>query len=172
MKPQAAIDYNFEMRKAISEAHELAEVTCNDSRTAIDATITSRRTVAALVHKFGRSHKQDVCGALRDVLSADQVKAYMAINQAAMKRPDGHDKRQLVLCGIIDQQEGRGEEERRTAAKPSFISSLTKLGAAITNAAQERPVSEWSDHECEQVAVMYAPLMKIKDEIESRGMGQ
>jgi hypothetical protein len=169
MKPQAAISINHEMRKAISEAHQEAQEACNDSRTAIDTTITKRRRTAALVHKFSRFHKQDLCGALQDVFNAEQVKTYMAIHQAAMKRPEGHDKRQLVLCGIIDQQQGRGDEERETAAKPSAVSLFAKSVAAITKAVEDRPVADWTDHECEQVASMYAPILAVMDEVESRG---
>jgi hypothetical protein len=72
-----------------------------------------------------------------------------------------------MLCGILDQQEGRGEQERKTAAKPSFITSITKIGVVITKSLQKRPVSEWSDSEREQVKAICQPIRKVLQEIDN-----
>jgi hypothetical protein len=74
-----------------------------------------------------------------------------------------------VLCGIIDEQQGWGDEERETASMPSAVSLFAKSVAAITKAVEYRPVADWTDHECEQVASMYAPILAVIDEVESRG---
>jgi hypothetical protein len=165
--PARVIHYDEEMLQNIAAAHKEAEASCLGTREAINDTILKRRRTGAMIHKFSRSHKQDLCGVMRDVMPADQVKAYMALHQAAEHRPEAHDKRQLVLCGIIDQQEGRGDAERQTAAKPSFVSSITKLGVVITKAVQDRPVSEWSTNEKEQIKAICAPIAKVLREIDN-----
>lgn len=165
--PARVIHYDEEMMQNIAAAHKDAEESCKETRASIDRTIFKRRGTGAMIHKFSRSHKQDLCGKLRDIMTNDEVKAYMALHQAAEHRPEAHDKRQLVLCGIIDQQEGRGDAERQTAAKPSFVSTITKMGVFITKSVHDRPVSEWSDNEKEQVRAICTPIAKLLREIDN-----
>jgi hypothetical protein len=165
--PAKAISYDQEMIRNIAEAHQKAEWSCANTKASITETVLERRRTAAMVHKLSRSHKQDLRGILRETMPAEWVQAYMAIQQAAEHRPDALDKRQLVLCGIIDQQEGRGEVERQTASKPSFVSSITKLGVVITKAVEDRPVSQWDDNEREQIKAICAPIAKVLREIDS-----
>jgi hypothetical protein len=164
--PAKVISYDQEMLSNIKEAHQAADESCANTRESISDTILKRRRAGAMIHKLSRSHKQDLCGLMRDVMSAEQVKAYMALHQAAEHRPEAHDKRQLVLCGIIDQQEGRGEDERQTASKPALVSSITKMGAVITKSLQARPVSEWGSNEKEQIMAIIAPIRKMWQEID------
>ena len=165
--PAKAISYDQEMLRSIADAHKAADDSCASTRESITDTILKRRRAGAMIHKLSRSHKQDLCGIMRDVMTAEQVKAYMALHQAAEHRPEAHDKRQLVLCGIIDQQEGRGEVERQTASKPSFVSSITKLGVIITKAVEDRPVSEWDENTREQIKAICAPIAKVLREIDN-----
>lgn len=160
-------DITKDMQLAIGHAHSKAEIATTSARAGIDAAITSRRACAAMVHKHSRFHKQDLCGSLAEQLNASEVKQYLSIHQAATKRPDAHDKRQLLLCGIIDQQDSTSDTSS-TASKPSFISRIAKMGGSISKAVSKRPVDMWGQSECDQALSVMGPVIELYEQIKAR----
>ena len=88
---------------AIKEAHGKAEETTVDARNNMQRAINNRILCAGLVEKAKQMHKQNLAGFLSEVgITGTQVKAYLSLHDAASKRPALHDKRQLLLCGILE----------------------------------------------------------------------
>jgi hypothetical protein len=164
-QPIPPIDINSEMLQQIGSAYTEAESSRDDARQGIDTSINKHRICAALIEKASRFHKQDLKGFLSGIMSGSDVKRYMAIHQAAAKRPQGHDKRQLLLCGIIDQKQGADTDEASTATPPSAISMLGKVTTKLCAKIAKRPLCQWSDWEKDQARAIVNPLRPFMDEL-------
>ena len=147
-----------ELKTAIRQAHAKAEATTASAKHTINQAINSRVMCASLVEKAKQMHKQDLNGYLGDIMSGPQVKAYLSLHDAASKRGALQDKRQLLLCGILEQSE---PTNLHAAPKPppSVISSASTFTGRLNNILDRRPVDEWQQSERDQVKDVLQPVV-------------
>ena len=146
---------------AIKEAHARAEESTVDARGHMDRAINNRIMCASLVEKAKQMHRQDISGYLADVMTGQQIKAYLSLNDAARKRPALHDKRQLLLCGILETADKPEQEEPRNVTPPSVISTASSFIGRFNRIVDKRPVEEWQQSEREQVKDVLKPLYEL-----------
>jgi hypothetical protein len=150
---------------AIKEAHSRAEETTVGARDQMQRAINNRILCAGLVEKAKQMHKQDLAGFLSDAgISGAQVKAYLSLHDAASKRPALHDKRQLLLCGILETGE-KPEQPKKIAMPPSVISTASSFIGKLNKTVDRRPVEDWASSEREQVKDVLKPLIELYEKL-------
>ena len=150
---------------AIKEAHGRAEETTVGARDHMQRAINNRILCAGLVEKAKQMHKQDLAGFLSQAgITGEQVKAYLSLHDAASKRPALHDKRQLLLCGILETGEKQEQPERKPIA-PSVISTASSFIGRLNKALDRRPADEWASSEREQVKDVLKPLIELYNKL-------
>ena len=146
------------LHQAIGEAHARAEETTASARDHIDRAINSRIMCASLVEKAKQMHKQDLNGYLADIMPSDKVKAYISLHDASTKRGAHHDKRQLLLCGILEQGEPTNIEVT-PKPPPSVISTASSFIGRLNKVIKRRPAEDWQQGEREQVKDVLQPVV-------------
>lgn len=153
---------------AIKDAHSKAEQTTIGARDQMQRAINNRILCASLVEKAQQMHKQDLAGFLSQAdINGEQVKAYLSLHDAASKRPALYDKRQLLLCGILEtgvKQEKPKQPERKPASR-GVISSTSSYIGKLNKSLDRRPVSEWASSEREQVKDVLEPLIELYNKL-------
>lgn len=147
-----------ELKSAIADAHIKAEELTIGARANIDRAINNRIMCASLVEKAKQLHKQDIAGYLGDVMSTAQIKAYLSLHDAARKRGAHHDKRQLLLCGILEQGEPTNVDAL-PKPPPSMVSTTSNFCGRFNKVLDRRPVEEWSQSERDQIKDVLKPVM-------------
>ena len=110
-------------------------------------------------------HKQDLAGFLVNTgITGKQVKAYLSLHDAASKRPALHDKRQLLLCGILETAE-RPEPIKKAPMPASVISTASSFIGKLNKTVDRRPVEEWDGSEREQVKDVLKPLIELYNKL-------
>ena len=123
-----------DIKRAIINAHRSAEYSTHTARGGMERAINDRIKCAALVEK-AKAINKDINGLLSDTeLTAQQIKAYLSLHDAAKKRPAMNDKRQLLLCGILE-----------TAEMPAENTEQTKNTQQSTSKARSAPVHQDTD---------------------------
>ena len=154
------LQINEALKDAIVQAHERAEHTTADARHHMDTAINNRIMCASLIEKAREMHKQDLLTWLADTpISGKMVKAYLSLHDASKKRAAIHDKRQLLLCGILEAQ----DEQPRivSTVKPSVINTASTFIGRFNKVVGQRPVTEWDQSEREQVKDVLAPVVEF-----------
>ena len=146
------------LHHAIGEAHARAEETTINARDCIDQAISNRILCASLVEKAKQMHKQDLNGYLADIMPSDKVKAYISLHDASSKRGAHHDKRQLLLCGILEQGEPTSIDVT-PKPPPSVISTASTFIGKLNKVIERRPAEEWQQGEREQVKDVLQPVV-------------
>jgi len=150
---------------AIKEAHGKAEETTVDARNNMQRAINNRILCAGLVEKAKQMHKQNLAGFLSEVgITGTQVKAYLSLHDAASKRPALHDKRQLLLCGILEAGD-KPEQLKREPMPASVISTASSFIGKFNKTLDRRPVDEWASSEREQVKDVLKPLIELYEKL-------
>jgi hypothetical protein len=147
-----------QLKTAIADSHAAAESSTVNARDKMQDAINKRVMCASLVEKAQQMHKQDLAGYLSGTLTGPQIKAYLSLHDASQKRGALHDKRQLLLCGILEQ----GEPTNLHAAPkppPSIISSASTFTGRFNKVLERRPVDEWQPSEREQVKDVLQPIV-------------
>ena len=146
---------------AIKDAHVAAEQTTTFARDNMQTAITRRIMCASLVEKAKQMHKQDLAGYLSDAdITGEQVKAYLSLHDAASKRPALYDKRQLLICGILEAAE-RPDQPKREPMKQSVISTASSFIGRFNKTLDRRPLEEWETTEREQVKDVLKPVIEF-----------
>jgi len=157
-----------DIKSAIIEAHQRAEESTHTARGSMEQAINERITCAALVEK-AREINKDINGFLCDTeLTAQKIKAYLSLHDAAKKRPAMNDKRQLLLCGILetaDVVDVEAETTRTQNPPPSVISSAGTFIGKFNKIISRRPLHEWSESEKEQVKDVIQPIKELWDQL-------
>ena len=157
-----------DIKRAIVDAHRLAEHSTHTARGGMEKAITARIQCAALVEK-AREINKDINGLLSDTeLTAQQVKAYLSLHDAAKKRPAMNDKRQLLLCGILETAEAPhlcDDTTKRTPTPPTVISSASSFMGKLNKIISRRPVSEWEEAERRQVKDVIEPIKALWEQL-------
>ena len=157
-----------DIKSAIISAHNRAEQSTQSARDGMEQAISDRIVCAALVEKAKEINK-DIHGFLSDTqISAQQVKAYLSLHDAAQKRPAMHDKRQLLLCGILDTSDVvdvEAEKQQPTKQPASVISSASNFIGKFNKIISRRPVDEWSADEKQQVKDVLQPIRHLWDQL-------
>ena len=148
------------LKSAIFDAHEKAERTTIDARGRIDQAINNRVMCASLVEKAKQLHKQDIAGYLGDVMSTEQIKAYLSLHDASQKRGPHHDKRQLLLCGILEQGEPTNINSS-PKPPPSMVSTASNFCGRFNKVLERRPIEDWNDGEREQIKDVLRPVIEF-----------
>lgn len=148
---------------SIEQAHEKAEVSTKQARDAMMNAIDDRVLCAALVEKGSEIHKRELILALSNVMTAHQVKAYLSLHDAASKREAMYDKRQLLLCGILES----GEPPKRSGikARPDLITYTRRYIGNIQKQMSQIPLEDWTDNEKEQAKEMMKPVMDFYNKL-------
>lgn len=150
---------------AVKEAHARAEESTAGARNKMQSAINNRIMCASLVEKAKQIHKRDLNEFLADAgISSEQVKAYLSLHDAASKRPALHDKRQLVLCGILETAD-KPEQPMKSAMPASVISVSSSYIGKLNKTLDRRPVTEWSDDEREQVKDVLKPMLELYNKL-------
>ena len=147
-----------ELKSAIADAHVAAEMTTINARENIDRAINKRIICASLVEKAKQLHKQDIAGYLGDLMTSTQIRAYLSLHDAAGKRGAHHDKRQLLLCGILEQGEPTNVDSL-PKPPPSMVSTASSFCGRFNKVLERRPVDEWSQSERDQIKDVLKPVM-------------
>ena len=160
-----------DIKSAIIEAHQRAEESTHTARGSMEQAIHERITCAALVEK-AREINKDINGFLCDTeLTAQKIKAYLSLHDAAKKRPAMNDKRQLLLCGILETAEITppthcdDKKNTPTPPPPSVISSAGTFIGKFNKIISRRPLQEWSESEKEQVKDVITPIKELWDQL-------
>ena len=150
-----------DLKEHIADAHEAAQAYVKEARGGVDKAVNAYLSCAQLVEKAKQLHKQDVRGYLSEIMSGDQVKSYISVNDAAKKgRLAIHDKRQLLMTGIIDHHEV--ETPRNvTPATPTIYSGASKFIGSFNKQLMKRPVEQWSESEREQTKDVLRPIIEL-----------
>lgn len=157
-----------DIKREIISAHSRAELSTHTARGGMEQAISDRIVCAALVEK-AREINKDIYGLLSDTdITAQQVKSYLSLHDAAKKRPAMNDKRQLLLCGILETADVVDVDAERQQAKtppPSVISSATNFIGKFNKIISRRPVNEWSEDEQQQVKDVIEPIKHLWDQL-------
>jgi hypothetical protein len=122
----------------IMDEHQRAEELTTRASLAIHETIEARRGVAALVDAAKAEHR-NLRGWWENNLPAipyQATKSYLAIHRIS-DRGD-HDKRQLMLAGILPAPSSRGEQEARQPDPLAWVETCRKLSAVVEAIEPER----------------------------------
>ena len=153
-------EVNEALKEGISKAHIKAEYSTHEARTHMKRAITDRVICASLVEKAKQMHKQDLLTWLADTgITGQQVKAYLSLHDAAQKRPALNDKRQLLLCGILETAES--QPRNVSPVPPSVINTASSFIGKFNKVVTKRPVEDWGDSERQQVKDVLAPIIEF-----------
>jgi len=156
-----------DIKRAIINAHRSAEYSTHTARGGMERAINDRIKCAALVEK-AKAINKDINGLLSDTeLTAQQIKAYLSLHDAAKKRPAMNDKRQLLLCGILETAEMPAEntDQAKSTPKPTVISSASSFMGKFNKIISRRPVSEWGEAEKQQIKDVIEPIKELWEQL-------
>jgi len=122
----------------IMDEHQRAEELTTRASLAIHETIEARRGVAALVDAAKAEHKH-LRGWWEQNLPAipyQATKQYLAIHRIAGR--GDHDKRQLMLAGILPAPSSRSEQQARTPDPLAWVETCRKLASVVEAVEPER----------------------------------
>ena len=153
------------IKESISDAHKEAEQVTEKARGCIHEAVHLRVKVASLVEKAQRMHKQDIKAFLSEVMSGDDVSAYLTLHKVAQRRSTLEDKNQLQLCGILDRQESTMRDATPKASQSTFIGVTSRFIAKVNKTLKSRPVEQWGETEREQFADVVKPLVELYNQM-------
>ena len=152
-----------EMKQQIVIAHKQAEYNTHKAKTKINEAIESRIKCATYIEKAKQLHPQNICDWLSDTdITGKEVKAYLSLYDASKKRSAIYDKRQLLLCGVLETNpDSHNNREKNTLAPPpSVINSAASFFGKFNKAVSRRPVAEMAASERLQTKDVLRPIVE------------
>ena len=116
--------------------------------------------IGELINKTKDHHRSHTTQFLRDTISDDDQRAYIAAAYAASKRPLSSDKRCLQGLGLMAKQPPR-PMARKTRTAPTLTSNLNKASVAISTSLDSRPVESMSAMERKQLKAQIQHIAEL-----------
>jgi len=156
-----------ELLAEIERSHIEAEKATKEARTYMQKAVARRYHCALHVEKAKQLHKQDLAGYCSKAnITGEQVKGYISLHDAHQKRPALQDKRQLLLCGILES--GKKQDAMRNVTpkrNTGLVNPIVTCTGKMSKSLARRPVTDYTAQEKQQIKVLLKPFIELDSKL-------
>lgn len=165
-EPIPPVSINHELRHHASEMKTQRDDQKEATIQAMDELLAINLSIAAIIEKSQRFHKQDLFGFWGGIFTPQEVKDSLRLKDMNRKRNYRTDKLQMKTIGLFETRERDDDYGKVAASKPSALSYMMKISVNMVKELDRRPVSKWTTNEKDTFKALSEPIARVRQEID------